>query len=72
MSEHDVEVRRNPSGGWDVTGGVHSYHDTVVQAEAWAKTVLARNGGGRILLYSERSDPPREVQVASRREAERG
>ena len=52
---NERHVVRNPKGGWDVTkpraSRASSHHDTQADAEARAKEMLAREGGGEVVIH---------------------
>ena len=52
---NERHVVPNPKGGWDIkkpdTTRASSHHDTQAAAEARAKEVLARNGGGEVVIH---------------------
>ncbi|MCZ7664810.1 MAG: DUF2188 domain-containing protein [Thermoleophilia bacterium] len=46
----------NPKGGWDVKGPnaerASSHHDTQSEAEARAKQIVGRGGGGEVVIHN--------------------
>ncbi|MBI4295355.1 MAG: DUF2188 domain-containing protein [Chloroflexi bacterium] len=52
---NERHVVPNPKGGWNVENPEgsrsSSHHDTQAEAEARAKEILARNGGGEVVIH---------------------
>lgn len=48
-------VVRNPDGGWDIkkpgSSRASSHHPTQAEAEARAKEIVARDGGGEVVIH---------------------
>ncbi|MHA1740890.1 MAG: DUF2188 domain-containing protein [Candidatus Thorarchaeota archaeon] len=52
---NERHVVPNPEGGWDVrkpsASRASSHHETQSEAEARAKEILARSGGGEVVIH---------------------
>ena len=52
---NERHIVSNPNGGWDVkkpgSSRASSHHDTQAEAEARAKEILGRDGGGEAVIH---------------------
>jgi len=58
MPRNERHVVPNPKGGWDVrapkASRSSSHHDTQAEAEARAKQILSKNGGGEAIIHDQK------------------